>query len=68
MNINEIINTSDGDKWLGYFRRINRISPKAKKELIEWLINHESDIAHGINDFGDLKKIFIECFEREPKP
>lgn len=43
------------------------IKNKSANTLLEYLQNHESDIAHGINDFGDLKDLFVELFNREPK-
>ena len=35
--------------------------------LIPWLKSHESDIAHEINDFGDLKPIFEALFLMPPQ-
>lgn len=32
-----------------------------KEELADYLRRHENDIAHGINDFGDLKSLFKTC-------
>ena len=43
------------------------IKNKYVNSLLEYLQNHESDIAYGINDFGDLKELFVELFNREPK-
>jgi len=34
--------------------------------LERYLLSHESDIANGINDFGELNEIFIEIMERLP--
>uniref|UniRef100_A0A6M3JUN7 Uncharacterized protein n=1 Tax=viral metagenome TaxID=1070528 RepID=A0A6M3JUN7_9ZZZZ len=33
--------------------------------LISWLKSHESDIANDINDFGELKPVFLELFMEE---
>jgi hypothetical protein len=44
--------------------------PKLKmtdKKMQEYLKSHESDIAYEINDFGDLKDIFMMVFDREPE-
>lgn len=35
--------------------------------LRAYLLHHESDISIGINDFGELKGIFYDLFDREPK-
>jgi hypothetical protein len=32
-----------------------------------YLLSHESDIAHGINDFGRLRNLFFAVFNREPR-
>jgi len=34
--------------------------------LADYLTAHESDIAHKINDFGDLFYVFKEVIGREP--
>jgi len=36
-------------------------------DLIYWLKSHESDIAHGINDFGDLRHVFWDAIGRYPE-
>ena len=38
----------------------------ARKNLRDYLLYHESDIASGINDFGDLRLVFIEVLNRKP--
>lgn len=43
------------------------IDDEALEDLIEFLEYHEEDIADRINDFGDLKAIFIEIMTREPE-
>jgi hypothetical protein len=43
------------------------LSENARLNLLEYLQNHESDIAHGINDFALLRGLFITVFKREPK-
>lgn len=40
---------------------------KMNKTLVDFLKAHESDIASGINDFGDLKPVFTGIFDREPE-
>ena len=43
-------------------------NPKHHYEMfIEFLENHEGDIALGINDFGDLAGVFEEYIGRRPK-
>ena len=32
--------------------------------LKDWLLKHEGDIAHGINDFGDLAPVFEHLWGR----
>ena len=34
--------------------------------LREYLLSHESDIFHGINDFGELRHAFIRFIHRTP--
>ena len=41
------------------------ISGDAAQDLINWLAAHEDDIKNGINDFGDLRTIFLEIFDRD---
>lgn len=43
------------------------ISTLECKELIDYLKSHEDDIALGINDFGDLRSVYIAIFKKEPK-
>lgn len=35
--------------------------------FVSFLLNRESDIAQGIEDFDDLRYVFIEFIGREPK-
>jgi hypothetical protein len=35
--------------------------------LIGFLLRHESDIAHGINDYGDLLELFWDKVGRKPR-
>lgn len=47
------------------------ISGDSAQDLIYYLLSHEDDIKQDINDFGDLRHIFLDIFEREagePKP
>ena len=43
------------------------LTPLGKKELKQFLADHEEDIAMDINDFGDLENIFVDIFGREPE-
>ena len=43
------------------------ISSEATDDLMHYLISHESDIALDINDFGELRAIFTELLDHEPK-
>ena len=38
----------------------------AVEDLTNYLLRHEDDIAHEINDFGDLKYVFEGCIGRLP--
>ena len=38
----------------------------AATELNKYLLAHEDDIAHGINDFSVLRPTFRSCIHREP--
>ncbi len=40
------------------------VAYKAWNDLKNYLLAHEDDIAHGINDFGDLKVVFASTFQR----
>lgn len=40
---------------------------KALQSLKRFLLSREADIAWDIEDFGDLREIFIDIFQREPK-
>lgn len=42
------------------------ISYRNSRSLSKYLEYHEEDIAIGINDFGELKELFIEIFKRDP--
>ena len=39
----------------------------AGRAMMRYLLDHESDIAYGINDFGGLYGAFIVFHEREPR-
>ena len=36
------------------------------QNIKKWLLNHEQDIAMGIDDFGDIRELFIAMLKREP--
>lgn len=38
-----------------------------EKVLADYLLAHESDIALDVNDFGTLRSVFIETFNRKPE-
>lgn len=38
-----------------------------EKIIADYLRAHETDIALGINDFADLRSVFIEVFNRKPE-
>ena len=38
---------------------------EAIKDMVDYMLSHEDDIAHGVNDFGDLKDAF-EFFVGRP--
>lgn len=42
------------------------ISKCAQRELMDYLSDHEYDIAFGINDFGRLRSLFVDMFDRQP--
>ena len=39
----------------------------SSEQIIEYFKAHESDIAHEVNDFGDLRVSFIQLLGREPE-
>jgi len=41
------------------------LTNKSSDSLVKYLLSHEDDIALSINDFGELKDLFIELFNRE---
>jgi hypothetical protein len=43
------------------------LSENARLGMVEYLQNHESDIANDINDFGLLRGLFVTVFKRVPK-
>ena len=36
-------------------------------ELVQYLKYHEDDIAYNINDFGELRCLFLAIFNRAPE-
>jgi len=55
-----------GLKGLDYIgRKMRLLTNKSSDSLVEYLLSHEDDIALSINDFGELKDLFIELFNRE---
>jgi hypothetical protein len=41
---------------------MNNLSDKSFIELRLWVISHEDDIRHSINDFGELKEVLDELY------
>jgi hypothetical protein len=41
---------------------MNNLSDKSFIELRLWVIRHEDDIRHSINDFGELKEVLDELY------
>lgn len=71
---------TDGRNWLPECKEHENVRRNLKKALQEntanadvldrleaWLDNRESDIAHGIEDFGALQGVFSDLFGREAK-
>jgi len=42
-----------------------KLTDKTLAELIQYLLDHETDIAYSINDFGSLQNVFVEFLGRE---
>lgn len=40
---------------------------ETENKMRDWLLKHESDIAHGINDFGELQSTFHDLTGRQPQ-
>ena len=38
------------------------------RQLVSYLAAHEKDIANNVNDYGDLKELFVVVFEQEARP
>lgn len=43
---------------------MNEISGDVMQDLVLWLSAHEYEIESGENDFGDLRELFFELFDR----
>lgn len=43
------------------------LSEQAFADLMDYLLDHEADIAHKANDFGDLAGVFEEILNRPPE-
>jgi len=44
-----------------------QLSAKDFKSMADYLARHEGDIAHDLDDFGDIKGLYEAMFEEEPK-
>lgn len=44
---------------------MNEILDDTMQDLILWLHNHEHEIESGENDFGELRQLFYELFDRK---
>jgi hypothetical protein len=42
-------------------------NPEIETYLLGFLLRHESDIAHGVNDYGGLLKLFWDKVGRKPR-
>lgn len=42
-------------------------APIEQLDMMEYLLAHEGDIYWGINDFGELRDVFVSTFKRQPK-
>ena len=38
------------------------------QDLINWLVDRECDIADGVEDFGELRRVFKLLIGRDPEP
>ena len=47
---------------------IGKTTVAVRARLVNYLRDHEHDIAFDINDFGQLKPVFEQIFNRAPKP
>lgn len=36
-------------------------------DLVTYLMEHEDDIAYSVNDFGDLRALFVDVMGEDPK-
>ncbi len=43
-----------------------KISSGSFASLYEYLKRHETDIANDVHDFGELRRLFIDFFDRAP--
>ena len=59
-----IVLTHDVDR----VKLVSDISPDARKALVAYLVSHESDIAHGVNDFAELRTVFNNLLGYDAKP
>ena len=48
--------------------RLKNVTHVEALDLFMYLQTHEHDIEYGENDFGDLKRLFVAIFERDPRP
>lgn len=58
---------SQDDPELVAVGRARALSLVGAAELVLWLSDHEDDIADGVNDFGDLARVFKFVFGRVPE-
>ncbi len=64
------VNNEYDHVWKGEFEcwnatEVNKFKTDNKIAIYEFLLSHESDIANGINDFGELKGFFNQIFARD---
>jgi len=56
-----------GKAAVGIRLALDTMQSSAFELLASYLLDHEADIAAGINDFGDLRPLFIHVHNREPR-
>lgn len=43
---------------------MEKVDPDTMQDFLLWLGSHEDDIQYGINDFGELRELFHQLFDR----
>lgn len=50
----------------GFHEMKKAVTDTAMRDIREYMVSHEFDIAHEMNDFGSLKTAFLIMVGREP--